>query len=126
MRISSKGGVQLETQSFGSSEDPTLILIMGATASMMIWPDDLCLGLAEGGLHVVRFDHRDTGRSTSVPLGLTTYPLIAGALSDWVMRRQLLDAIAATAVPALALSCLCAVRSFFTARREQGLGRSLD
>ncbi|WP_311266994.1 MFS transporter [Sphingobium sp. WCS2017Hpa-17] len=38
-------------------------------------------------------------------------PLAAGALSDWLLDGQLLAAIAMVAVPALAVSMLCAVRS---------------
>jgi pimeloyl-ACP methyl ester carboxylesterase len=63
----------LATQSFGSSDHPALILIMGATASMLGWPDELCLALAEQGLHVIRFDHRDTGKSTTVAAGQANY-----------------------------------------------------
>lgn len=38
-------------------------------------------------------------------------PLVAGSLSDFALRGQLLSAIAVTAVPALALSAGCAVKS---------------
>lgn len=48
-----------------------------------------------------------------------TGPLVAGALSDWVLDRHLLGAITMTAIPALALSALCAARSFARTRREQ-------
>lgn len=65
--------ITLATESFGSPDDPALILVMGATASMLTWPDELCAALAQRGLHVIRFDHRDTGQSTSVPLGAATY-----------------------------------------------------
>jgi pimeloyl-ACP methyl ester carboxylesterase len=33
---------------------------------MIGWPDDFCRRLADRGLHVVRFDNRDIGRSTHV------------------------------------------------------------
>ncbi len=46
-------------------------------------------------------------------------PLIAGTLSDHVFQHQLLQAITVTAIPALALSVYCAVRSFRLARCEQ-------
>ncbi len=45
-------------------------------------------------------------------------PLIAGTLSEWILRRQLLDAIAITAIPALTVSVYCAARSFIRIRRE--------
>jgi MFS family permease len=38
-------------------------------------------------------------------------PLVAGLLSDWALDGRLLLAIAVTAVPALAVSVICAVRS---------------
>jgi len=45
-------------------------------------------------------------------------PLVAGLLSDWVFDGHLLSAITATAVPALAISAFCAVRSVMLARQE--------
>jgi pimeloyl-ACP methyl ester carboxylesterase len=44
-----------------------LLLIMGATASMLWWPDAFCQQLADKGLFVIRYDNRDTGRSTAYP-----------------------------------------------------------
>jgi MFS family permease len=38
-------------------------------------------------------------------------PLVAGALSDWLLGGRLLTAIAVTAIPALCLSAACAARS---------------
>lgn len=66
-------GVKLAVQTFGSPEDQPLVMIMGATASMLGWPDELCVALASRDLFVLRFDHRDTGASTSVPLGEAKY-----------------------------------------------------
>jgi pimeloyl-ACP methyl ester carboxylesterase len=37
------------------------------------WEDDFCRRLAEGGHFVVRYDHRDTGRSTTSPPGAPDY-----------------------------------------------------
>jgi pimeloyl-ACP methyl ester carboxylesterase len=73
MRIIETGGVRLATESFGRPGDPALVLVMGATASMLGWPDVLCEALAGGGLHVIRFDHRDTGASTTLPPGTAEY-----------------------------------------------------
>lgn len=66
-------GVEIATQTFGAEDDPTVLLVMGATASMLGWPDGFCEALAASGLRVVRFDHRDTGRSTTVPPGEAAY-----------------------------------------------------
>ena len=65
--------VALATESFGRPGDPAVVLVMGATASMLGWPDELCAALAGKGLFVVRFDHRDTGGSTTVAPGAATY-----------------------------------------------------
>src|SRR4051794_25916009 len=41
---------------------------MGIGASMLWWEEGFCRLLAEGGRFVIRYDHRDTGRSvTSTP-----------------------------------------------------------
>lgn len=73
MKMIDSKGIKLATETFGRPEDPALVLVMGATASMLGWPDALCLMLAERGLHVLRFDHRDTGQSTTVAPGEATY-----------------------------------------------------
>lgn len=67
------GGIRLATESFGAPGDPALVLVMGATASMLGWPDELCQALAGQGFFVIRFDHRDTGQSTTVPPGEAGY-----------------------------------------------------
>ena len=41
-----------------------MLLIMGANASAMAWPEEFVELLVEHGLYVIRYDHRDTGRST--------------------------------------------------------------
>lgn len=41
-------------------------MIMGLAAQMVNWPDSPCHELARRGLHVIRCDHRDAGRSTHV------------------------------------------------------------
>src|SRR5690349_5214779 len=59
-------GLELEYDTFGSPDDPTLLLIMGFTAQMTAWDDKFCQLLADGGLFVVRFDNRDCGLSTKL------------------------------------------------------------
>ncbi|ENO88137.1 MFS transporter [Thauera linaloolentis] len=48
-------------------------------------------------------------------------PLLAGTLSDWMFERHMLNAITAVAVPALAVSAFCAMRSFARTRRERAM-----
>ncbi|WP_308283014.1 alpha/beta fold hydrolase [Pseudonocardia nigra] len=60
-------GVRLwaeEIPATGASPGEPLLLVMGAGASGVAWPDDLVALLAERH-RVIRYDHRDTGRSTT-------------------------------------------------------------
>ena len=67
------GDAELCVETFGDPGDPAILLISGATASMDWWDDELCRRLADAGRHVIRYDHRDTGRSTSYPPGRPGY-----------------------------------------------------
>ena len=66
-------GVELCIETFGEPTDPALLLIAGGAASMDWWEDEFCRRLAAGGRYVIRYDHRDTGRSTSFPAGAPPY-----------------------------------------------------
>jgi pimeloyl-ACP methyl ester carboxylesterase len=68
-------GVDLRTQAFGDPNDPALLLICGATSSMKRWPDQFCIDLAAAGRFVIRYDNRDTGRSTVFPVGAPGYSI---------------------------------------------------
>jgi pimeloyl-ACP methyl ester carboxylesterase len=57
-------GVSLCYETFGDPSDPAALLIMGLGTQMVAWHEDFCRELAGRGLHVVRFDNRDIGRST--------------------------------------------------------------
>ncbi len=57
-------GVTLCYETFGEPSDPTALLVMGLGTQMVAWHEDFCRQLAARGLHVVRFDNRDIGRST--------------------------------------------------------------
>lgn len=68
-------GAQLATEAFGAPERGTILLVMGATASMLWWPRALCESLAASGYQMIRFDHRDTGGSTTGAPGAPDYDL---------------------------------------------------
>src|SRR4051794_40714250 len=72
-RIIDVRGVELCTESFGDRGDPPILLIMGIGASMLWWEEDFCRRLADGGRFVIRYDHRDTGRSVSYEPGRPGY-----------------------------------------------------
>jgi pimeloyl-ACP methyl ester carboxylesterase len=48
---------------------------MGAAASMLSWDEEFCALLANGARYVIRYDHRDTGRSVSYEPGAPPYTL---------------------------------------------------
>ncbi len=60
-------GITLCYETFGDPADPPMLLIMGLATQMIAWPNEFCEGLAGRGFYVVRFDNRDSGRSTRVP-----------------------------------------------------------
>jgi pimeloyl-ACP methyl ester carboxylesterase len=66
-------GVELCAESFGEAADPPILLIMGIGASMLWWDEEFCRMLAEGGRFVIRYDHRDTGRSVAYEPGRPGY-----------------------------------------------------
>jgi pimeloyl-ACP methyl ester carboxylesterase len=72
-RMIDADGARLCAEAFGDPADPPVLLMMGVGASMLWWEDDFCAALAAGGRFVIRYDHRDTGRSTSDPPGHPTY-----------------------------------------------------
>jgi pimeloyl-ACP methyl ester carboxylesterase len=59
-------GVELEYESFGSSDDPLLLLVMGFGAQLTNWDERFCQRLADEGFFVVRYDNRDVGLSGRV------------------------------------------------------------
>lgn len=69
----SNHGVQLFSESFGSPSDTPILLIMGAMSSGIWWPEAFCRQLANARRYVIRYDHRDTGRSTSYEPGQINY-----------------------------------------------------
>jgi pimeloyl-ACP methyl ester carboxylesterase len=66
-------GIDICVETFGEPTDPALLLIAGGASSMDWWEDEFCRRLAARGRHVIRYDHRDTGRSTSFPPGNPPY-----------------------------------------------------
>jgi pimeloyl-ACP methyl ester carboxylesterase len=66
-------GVTLGIEHFGDRAAP-LVLLAGAP-TMLSWPDALCEALARGGRHVVRYDLRDSGASTTIDPKRPAYTL---------------------------------------------------
>ena len=72
-RMIETNGVELCTEGFGDPADPPLLLIMGMSGSMLWWEERFCRMLADGGRFVIRYDHRDTGRSVTYEPGRPGY-----------------------------------------------------
>ena len=72
-RLTNANGVDLCTESFGDPADPPILLVAGLGSSMLWWPDGFCRLLAEPGRFVIRYDQRDTGRSTTYEPGRPCY-----------------------------------------------------
>ena len=71
-------GIELCYQTFGEPEADPLLLVMGLGGPMTWWPEDLCNQLARAGFYVIRYDNRDTGRSTRMQ-GRVTRPMVVQA-----------------------------------------------
>ena len=82
-RMIEANGVELCTESFGDPANAPILLVMGVGGSMLWWEEGFCRMLADGGRFVIRYDHRDTGRSVTYDVGSPGYTgadLVADAL----------------------------------------------
>src|SRR5438067_1207974 len=82
-------GVTLGVEYFGDAAAPLVLLAGGTT--MLSWPDTLCETLARGGRHVVRYDLRDSGASTTVDPQAQAYTLRDLAADAAALARGLDD-----------------------------------
>ena len=62
--MASVGNIELCYETFGSPDDPPLLLVMGLSTQMLLWDEEFCETLAAQRFWVIRFDNRDVGRST--------------------------------------------------------------
>ncbi len=81
--------VVLGVEHFGDAAAPLVLLVGGVT--MLSWPDALCESLARGGRHVVRYDLRDSGASTTVGPDAPAYTLRDLAADAAALARGLDD-----------------------------------
>lgn len=80
-------GVTHGVEHFGDSTAPLCLLAGGTT--MLSWPDALCGALARGGRHVVRYDLRDAGASTTIAPDAPSYTLRDLAADAAALARRL-------------------------------------
>ncbi|WP_235029974.1 alpha/beta fold hydrolase [Nonomuraea solani] len=67
--------MRLWTERFGDVTNPVVLLVMGTSTPGSGWPAELVGTLVQGGRQVIRFDHRDTGRSGCVDFAAHPYTL---------------------------------------------------
>lgn len=81
------GPLRLWTERTGRPDAPAVLLIAGSSAQGYTFPDAMVDRLVGRGLQVIRYDHRDTGRSSIVdvdehPYGLADLAVDAVAILD--------------------------------------------
>ncbi|WDF74431.1 alpha/beta fold hydrolase [Novosphingobium sp. KACC 22771] len=64
MPIIQANGMELAYDSFGEPDATPVLLIAGLGTQRIRWTAPFCQDLAARGLHVIRFDNRDSGQST--------------------------------------------------------------
>ena len=75
-------GIILAYDSFGDGAAETILLIAGLGTQMIRWTAPFCRELVTRGYRVVRFDNRDTGRSTHfTEHGAMDFATLAAALA---------------------------------------------
>ena len=82
-------GVTLGVEHLGDEAGPLVLCVGGPT--MLSWPDALCEAVARGGRHVVRYDLRDAGTSTTVDPEVPAYTLRDLAADAAALARELDD-----------------------------------
>ncbi|MFB9469797.1 alpha/beta fold hydrolase [Nonomuraea salmonea] len=65
--------VNIWSEEFGAATDEPILLIMGSMSQGVLWPEEFVGLLTAGGRRVIRYDHRDTGRSDTVDFEKTPY-----------------------------------------------------
>ncbi|WP_372735890.1 alpha/beta fold hydrolase [Nocardioides sp.] len=69
--------IELCYQTFGDPDHEPLLLVMGLGGPMNWWDTELCIDLAQRGFFVIRYDNRDTGRSSRAQGRVTRAMLVS-------------------------------------------------
>ncbi len=75
--MQTKETIKIWSDSFGDKCNPALLLVMGAMNQSIFWPREFCEELAKSGYYVIRYDHRDTGKSDGINYQKNPYDLTA-------------------------------------------------
>jgi pimeloyl-ACP methyl ester carboxylesterase len=65
-QVAPANGIEIAYETLGDPSDPALLLVMGLGTQLIHWDTELCETFAERGFFVIRFDNRDSGRSTKI------------------------------------------------------------
>jgi pimeloyl-ACP methyl ester carboxylesterase len=61
--------IELEYETFGSADDPTIICLTGLGNQLLLFPEEFCESFVGRGFHVIRMDNRDCGLSSATAEG---------------------------------------------------------
>lgn len=74
-------GIDIEYESFGPEDREAVLLIMGFSAQLTMWPVELCDEIVRRGYRVIRYDNRDVGLSSKLAdKGIPDMEKLFGAL----------------------------------------------
>lgn len=93
-----RDGVELCYQTFGDADGEPLLLVMGLGGPMTWWDPAFCRMLAERGFYVIRYDNRDTGRSTRMTGRISRATLVRAFVGARVRAPYALSDLARDAV----------------------------
>ena len=80
--VTTPQGIEIAFDSFGNPDDPAILLIMGFGAQSIAWADGFCELLADADRFVIRYDNRDCGLSSTIPVGDLDLAGIMEAVSE--------------------------------------------
>jgi pimeloyl-ACP methyl ester carboxylesterase len=70
------GDLDIAYEDMGNPDDPSVLLIMGLGAQLLLWRKGFCDRLVSKGYRVIRFDNRDVGLSTKLDGRHASSPLL--------------------------------------------------
>ena len=86
--------VELCYQTFGDPDGDPLLMVMGLGGPMTWWDSELCQLLADRGFYVIRYDNRDSGRSSRAQGRVTRAMLVRAFAGRRVRAPYTMDDLA--------------------------------
>ena len=74
-RMVRANSIEICSEAFGDASGVPLLFVMGASAQMLYWPEEFLMRFVDRGFYVIRYDNRDTGRSTCCNIVENPYTL---------------------------------------------------